>query len=293
MHIPSKIKYVGLDFDNVICELNVPFNILWQITQSLDKTGVLDKQKFLPLWMRELEEQGSHKITVLNPECVMLLKHIVHMPEKRRPTVFVYTNNTVVEVVQFVHDWIELALRRNPWDPCLVFHPQDFRRTIERPMLAPDEPGKSFEGMRACMNFPTDFLPETVLFVDDKIHPSAHRDLQMNYIHHNPPYFSKDQMRPYVDAYFRAYRKLGYEGDNDFIFRFCFRDYMRRYVRTQTDYFYAFKDLYENWDCTNLDDYLDLFLDTPPEIHQMARETQFRLYDAVKYRFPMYDDSIE
>ena len=292
MYLSPKIKYVGLDFDNVICELNGAFHILWRAIAYLDQVGVLDKSKFLPHYARELEEtMGSNKVTTLNAECLMLLKHIAHMPDLGRPTVFIYTNNTNAELVQFVHDWIELALRRDPWSPNLVFHPQDHRRILERPLLAPDEPGKSFEGMRACMNFPDDFQPETVLFVDDKIHGPAYRDLGANYIHHDPPYECKDQMRPYIQAFFRAYRKLGVEkhSDKDFSFRFAFRDFMKPYVRSCLDYFYAFQDLYIHWDCRELDDYENLFLDTPPEILARQRERQFGLYNAVKHHFPFHD----
>ena len=288
MYLSPKIKYVGLDFDNVICELSNPFVMLWTITHTLDRAGVLDKAKFLPLWIKELEEQQSTcKVTVLNPECLMLLKHIAHMPEHSRPTVFLYTNNTYAEIIQCIHQWIELCLRRTPWAPTLVFHPQDHRRTLERPLLAPDEPGKSFDGMRACMNFPPDFLPETVLFVDDKLHTPALRDLGPNYIHHDPPYVCKDQMRPYVVAYFRAIRKLQLSEDATFLFRSRFRDLITRYAATRTDYFYAHIDMYSQWDCKNTEEFEDLFLDTPREILDRLRETRFRLYDAVKDYFPM------
>lgn len=289
MHISPKIKYVGLDFDNVICELSAPFVILWHITHRLHASRILDKDKFLPLWMKELEDQQSMcKITLLNPECLMLLKHIAHMPEQSRPMVFLYTNNTYTEIVQYIRDWIELCLHRNPWDTTNVFHPQDHRRGVERPLLAPDEPGKSFDGMRACLNFPSDFLPETVLFVDDKLHTPALRDLGQNYIHHDPPYFCKDQMRPYVKAYFRAVRKLNLSEEATQRFRFCFRDLIARHARTHTDYFYAHIDLYTKWDCKDTDSFENLFLDTPDEIYHRQTQERFRLYDAVKDLLPMH-----
>lgn len=262
--------------------------MLWTVTHSLHSSGGFDKEKFLPLWIKELEEQQSmRKITLLNPECLMLLKHIAHMPEQLRPTVFLYTNNTYTEIVQCIHQWIEVCLRRTPWSPNLVFHPQDHRRTIERPLLAPDEPGKSFDGMRACMNFPSDFLPDTVLFVDDKIHTPAFRDLGKNYIHHDPPYICRDQLRPYIVAYFRAVRKLQLSENDTFLFRSRFRDLISRYAANRTDYFYASIEKYSQWDCKDTEEFEDLFLDTPREILDALANERFRLYDAVRDYLPM------
>lgn len=251
------IRYLALDFDNVICELNPAFKILWDIFTTIQADETLRRQDLREKWIQQLEEAtGDCKIHTLNTDVLMILKHVAHMPEQKRPTVFVYTNNSSVELVEFVRDWVALALKRTAWT--LAFHPQDPRRAMEFPELAPDEPGKRFEGMKACLGNPQDFTPESVVFLDDLLHPARHT-LGANYIHIQPPYFSNDILLPYLRTFVKAYQKTNPQPAIEKYFRMIVRNKLAAH-KQNIQYFPGFQDSYERWDTESWDEYFGLFI---------------------------------
>jgi hypothetical protein len=252
MMIRTPIRYIALDFDNVICELNAAFQIVWNAFEIVQAHEVLRRPTLREEWLGELERAYADcKISTLNPDVLMILKHVVHTPEEERPTVFIYTNNPSEERVAFVHDWIELVLRRNPWT--LAFHPQDPRRSFETEM-SPHEPGKSLAGMRACLENPDDFTAESVLFLDDLLHP-IRREIGSQYIHVNPPFRCEDALYPYLKSFVRAYQRTNPPSEIMNYFNLIVANCLKPYVKLHPEYFPAMQDLYLTWDGKNWEDY--------------------------------------
>lgn len=278
MMIRTPIRYIALDFDNVICELNAAFHILWTIFETVQANEVLHQANFREEWLLELERAYADcKISTLNPDVLMILKHVVHTPEEERPTVFVYTNNPNEKLVAFVHDWIELVLRRNPWS--LAFHPQDPRRSCEAEM-SPHEPGKSLTGMRACLGNPDDFTAESVLFLDDLLHP-IRNEIGSQYIHVNPPFRCEDVLLPYLKTFVRAYQRTNPPSEILNYFNAVVADCLKPYVKLHIDYFPAMQDLYLNWDGKNWNDYFAY-------LSFGAQESKSRMY-SLKYYTEVMD----
>ncbi len=254
MMIRTPIRYVALDFDNVICELNAAFHIVWNIYKIVQDNQTLQRSNLRKEWLDELERAyGDCKVNALNPDVLMILKHIVHLPKQDQPLVFVYTNNPNEETVSFVHDWIELVLKRNPWTH--VFHPQNPLRAAEVE-VSPGEPGKSLAGMRACLGNPQDLTPESILFLDDLLHP-IREEIGSNYIHVNPPFHCQDVLYPYLKSFVKAYERTNPSPEVMNSFTLVVRDCLRPHVKEHIDYFPAMQDLYLNWDGQNWNDYFN------------------------------------
>ena len=250
----TPIRYIALDFDNVICELNPAFHIVWTIYQKIQNHDVLKQESLRSNWLKELTNAtGDGKIHALNTDVLMILKHVAHMPEQDRPLVFVYTNNPSEELVTFVHDWIELILKRNPWT--LAFYPQDPRRTAERE-FAPGEPGKSLSGMRACLGNPENLTADSILFLDDLLHP-IREEIGCQYLHVNPPFHCQDLLLPYLKTFVSAYGKQtlqNYPALSKY-FNLEVKRILDSYVQQNTTYFPAMQDLYKEWNGENWQDY--------------------------------------
>ncbi len=254
------IRYLALDFDNCICHMNDAFWIVWRIFDGLLTHPELYNY-YIPLreqWIKELDnELSQRKITFLNEGVLMLLKHIEHGPIKIRPKVFVYTNNTNEDIVQFVRDVIQVNMQfpNKPWDS--AYHPQHPARQHELPDIAPDEPGKSFEGVRACLGNPEDLSPTNLLFLDDLRHP-IQRVLEERYIHVQPPFKCKDSLLIYLETFAKAFTALKAPIPDDVAFRQYVRNELDK-VSNNMKYFPSPRAAYHEWNLMHWNEYLALF----------------------------------
>ena len=254
------IRYIALDFDNCICHMNDAFWIVWKLFDGLlTHPDLYDYyHRLRESWIKELDEEISRrKITCLNEGVLMLLKHIEHGPITVRPKVFVYTNNTNEDIVQFVCDLIQTNMKfpTKPWTA--AYHPQHPERQNEFPDLAPDEPGKSYEGVKACLGHPEDLSPNNLLFLDDLRHP-IQRVLEERYIHVQPPFKTDDGLLIYLGTLAKAFTALKAPIRDDVHFR--------QYVKLELDkvsnnlkYFPAPRAAYSEWNLFHWDEYLALF----------------------------------
>ena len=255
------IRYIALDFDNCICEVNEAFRICWDFLDKLIFNPELNEHwhNLQKLWVIELDKAlCDQKLKFLNDDVMMLLKHVHHGPLDTKPTVFVYTNNTNEELVRFVRCVIEKQLRCEPWSR--AFFPQDSRRRHEfQSALASDEPGKSFEGMKACMGNPEDMTPETLMFLDDLMHPIK-KTIGENYVHIQPPFKSKDKFLPYLETLVKAIRALDptLSIEHSVDFRIELRNYLHA-KSSHLEYFPAPRDAYREWNLFDWKDFLALF----------------------------------
>ncbi len=256
------IRYIALDFDNCICEINSAFRIVWDYFESLLLHRELSTHwhTLHTLWANELDKAlCDGKLSFLNNDVMMLLKHVHHGDLEVKPKVFVYTNNTNEELVRFLGAVIAKNMRMEmPWGH--AFFPQDPRRAHEfTQSLASDEPGKSFAGMKACMQDPEDMTPETLMFLDDLLHPIRHT-IGQNYVHINPAFHCKDILLPYLETFIKALQKL--EPDISVEHLVEFRIHLRNYMyskSTHLDYFPSPRDAYREWNLMNWEDFLALF----------------------------------
>lgn len=253
------IRYIALDFDNCICEVNEAFRICWDFYEKLILHPELNEHwhKLGELWVNELDKAlCDKKLHFLNDDVMMLLKHVHHGPVKVKPEVFVYTNNTNEELIQFVGSVIEKNMRLKPWTR--AFFAQDPRRRHEfANSLASDEPGKSFEGMKTCMGGPEDMTPETLMFLDDLIHPIK-KTLGDQYIHIQPPFKCKDKLLPYLETLIKAIQKLDISLEHTIDFRIHLRNYLHS-KSSHLEYFPAPRDAYKEWNLQQWNDFLVLF----------------------------------
>lgn len=253
------IRYIALDFDNCICEVNEAFRICWDFVDNLILHPELSDHwnDLCKFWVEELDKAlCDGKLKFLNKDVMMLLKHVHHGPLDVKPTVFVYTNNRNEELVRFLRNVIEKQLRCEPWSQ--AFFPHDTRRRHEfQGALASDEPGKSFEGMKTCMGNPEDMTPETLMFLDDLLHPIRHR-IGKNYIHIQPPFKSKDKLLPYLESLVKAIQKLDMSIERTIDMRIELRNYLHS-KSSHLEYFPAPRDAYREWNLIDWKDFLALF----------------------------------
>jgi hypothetical protein len=254
------IRYIALDFDNCICEINDAFRIVWDFLDSLIFHPELSEHwhELQKLWVIELDKAlCDGKLTFLNKDVLMLLKHVYHGDLEVKPTVFVYTNNTNELLVTFLRDIIALNMRiETPWTK--AFFPSDSRRAHEfSQSLASDEPGKSFAGMKACMGNPDDMTPESLVFLDDLLHPIRHT-LGKNYVHIDPPFRCKDKLLPYLESLIKAIQKLNMSVEHMVEFRLHLRNYLHS-KSSNLKYFPAPRDSYREWNLIEWKDFIALF----------------------------------
>lgn len=253
------IRYIALDFDNCICEVNEAFRICWDFFDNLIFHPELNEHwhDLRELWIQELDKAlCDGKLSFLNNDVMMLLKHVYHGPTEVKPKVFVYTNNRNEELIRFVGDVIEKQLRYKPWSH--AFFPQDARRAHEfSSALASDEPGKSFEGMKACMGNPEDMTPETLMFLDDLLHP-IRNTIGENYIQIQPPFKTKDKLLPYLETLIKAIQKLDLNIPRTIDFRIHLRNYLHS-QSTNLKYFPSPRDAYREWDLIHWEHFIALF----------------------------------
>ena len=261
MTITQPIRYIALDFDNCICEINDAFRIVWDFYENLILHPELSEHwhQLGELWISELDKALSDgKLHFLNDDVMMLLKHVHHGDLEVKPEVFVYTNNTNEELIRFLGSVIEKNMRLKPWSR--AFFAQDPRRAHEfSAALASDEPGKSFEGMKVCMGNPDDMTPETLIFLDDLLHP-IRKTLGDNYIHIQPPFKSKDKFLPYVETLFKAIQNL--ERTISIENTIELRIHLRTYLHSKSShltYFPAPRDMYREWNLQQWNDFYALF----------------------------------
>lgn len=253
------IRYIALDFDNCICEINPAFHMVWEFTEKMLLHEELGEYywNLRTLWIEEIDKALSDgKLHFLNDDVIMLLKHVHHGSLEVKPEVFVYTNNRSEELVNLVRDILAKNMKIVPWSKS--FHPQDPRRKNEFPDLAPDEPGKSFEGVKACLGAPEDLTSETLLFLDDLLHP-IRNDLGDRYIHIQPPFKSQDKLLPYLETLVKAIERM-----KEIPIAHCIEyrvqlKYFLHQKSTHLEYFPAPRDAYREWDLMHWNDYLNLF----------------------------------
>jgi hypothetical protein len=255
------IRYIALDFDNCICEVNDAFRIVWDFYEGLVMHSELKEYwcQLRELWIHELDKSLSDgKLHFLNDDVMMLLKHVEYGDLEVKPEVFVYTNNTNEELIRFLGSVIEKNMRLKPWTR--AFFAQDSRRVHEfSAALAFDEPGKSFEGMKMCMGNPEDMTPETLLFLDDLLHP-IRKTLGDQYIHIQPPFKSKDKLLPYLETFIKAIQKLEptLSIENSIELRIQLRNFL--YTKSShLEYFPAPRDMYKEWNLQKWNDFFTLF----------------------------------
>jgi hypothetical protein len=251
------IKYIGLDFDQCICEINIGFWLVYSlyfeglVSSSFKSTQLPQK------WKKALAKGILEKrFTFVNPEMIDLLNYIKSLPEEKRPTVFVYTNNKNADLVAFIHSILEEALESSPW--LVSFHPQDPCRAVEQPYLAPDEPGKSFDGINNCLGRPEDLTRDGLLFFDDLLHP-LHKELGERYIHINPAFHCHDKMVDYLQSFVEAFQEDSTDEENEKHFRNFVRLSLAQHTRKYIDLFPAPRSAYEEWDMLEWNSYFDLF----------------------------------
>lgn len=253
------IRYIALDFDNCICEVNEAFRICWDFVDKLIyHPDLCDHWRDLyTLWIEELDKAlCDGKLNFLNDDVMMLLKHVHHGPLDVKPTVFVYTNNSNEELIRFLRGVIQKQLRCEPWTR--AFFPHDPRRRHEfQAALASDEPGKSFEGMKTCMGNPDDMTSETLMFLDDLLHPIRHT-LGDKYIHIQPPFKCKDKFLPYLESLVKAIQKLDMSVERTIDMRIELRNYLHS-KSSHLEYFPAPRDAYREWNLIDWKDFLALF----------------------------------
>ncbi len=259
--LPSEpIRYIALDFDNCICEINDAFRIVWDFFDKLILHPDLSEyyHDLLELWVEEIDKAlCDRKLNFLNDDVMMLLKHVEYGGLEIKPRVFVYTNNSNEELVRFIRLVIKKNMKLDPW--MISFHPHHPARSNERPDLAPDEPGKSFEGVKACLEHPEDLTPENLMFLDDLLHPIRHT-IGERYVHIQPPFMSKDKLLPYVKTFVSAVQKLEKKMPIPHLveLRKHFKNHM--YERaTHLEYFPSPRQSYQEWDMIDWEHFLALF----------------------------------
>lgn len=254
------IRYIALDFDNCICEINSAFRIVWDFFENLVLHPQLCEHwhQLRQLWVNELDKAlCDGKLTFLNNDVMMLLKHVHHGDLEVKPTIFVYTNNTNELLIGFLREVIAKHMRMEaPWGH--AFFAQDPRRVHEfTQSLASDEPGKSFEGMKVCMGNPEDMTPESLMFLDDLLHPIRHT-IGQNYVHINPAFHCKDKLLPYLETFIKAIQKLDIQVNDAVELRIQLRNYLHS-KSSHLEYFPAPRDAYREWNLLDWKEFLALF----------------------------------
>lgn len=255
----TPIRYIALDFDNCICEINAAFHIVWEFYDKLIFHETLSEyyHRLHDLWVEEIDKALCNgKLHFLNDDVYMLLKHVHHGPLEVKPKVIVYTNNRSQELVSFVRAILKKQLNADPWEQ--AFHPQHPLRRNETPDLAPDEPGKSYEGVKACLGSPEDLTPESLLFLDDLLHPIRHT-IGDRYIHIQPPFKCQDKLLPYLETLVKAIERLT---DISVEHMIEFRVQMKQFMDLKSsniELFPAPRDAYREWNYMKWNEYLNLF----------------------------------
>ncbi len=267
--IRSKIRYIGIDFDQTLCEMNTAFWIIFKLYREvLQHSDILfsDEQRteFRQAWVNEMvADLRASKIHCLNPELMNLLTFVHTQEFEVKPKIFVYTNNTNEDIVSYIGDVIQIYLNLSepPW--IASFHPQDSRRLFETPLLAADEPGKSLEGIRSCLAHPDDLTPESLLFLDDLLHTPLMKAIGSNYIRILPPFHCTDNLLVYLQSFVRAFEQLNAKSKEEpfhesVLFRLLVQLQLCESVRI-IDQFPAPQNLYCEWDLHEWEDFYRLF----------------------------------
>ena len=267
--IQSKIRYIGIDFDQTLCEMNTAFWIVFHLYREvLQHSDILfseeHRAQFRAAWVKEMiADLHAEKIHCLNPEVMNLLSFVHTADLEVKPKIFIYTNNTNEDIVSFMGEVIQgyLHLEQSPW--IASFHPQDSRRLFEIPLLGADEPGKSLEGIRSCLAHPDDLTPESLLFLDDLLHTPLMKAIGEQYIHIDPPFHCKDKLLVYLQSFVRAFEQLNKESKEEpfhesVLFRLLVQLQLCESARL-IDHFPAPQNLYCEWDCNDWETFYTLF----------------------------------
>jgi hypothetical protein len=278
-------RYIGLDFDQCICELGEGFNPFWSLLKDSLKNGAFQANYLEAAWKKELvKAYKAQTVTFINPEIIELLTHINGLPANIRPNVFVYTNNSSEERVAFIHDIIEEIIGSSPW--IMSFHPKDPSRLLEHHSEAITEPGKSYDGINNCLGRPEDLNPQTLLFFDDVVHP-LQAVLGERYIHVNPAFHCHDRVIQYLKTFVMAWSSVPHELAEDVRFRLYVRNALAHFQKKLMSHFPAPCDMYQDWNLGDWYDYYELFTfgSVPPPAEQersslFARALPFLMRDA-------------
>jgi len=252
-------RYIGLDFDQCICELNDVFHLFWSIMKDALKHGSFQANYLEEAWKKELARAyKASELTFINPEIIELLVYINNIPAEVRPNVFVYTNNSSEERVAFVHDIIEEIIGSSPW--LLSFHPKDPARVLEHRAEAIADPGKSYDGINNCLGQPEDLNPQTLLFFDDVLHP-LHKVLGERYIHIDPAFHCYDTLLQYLKTFVTAWDSVSHIESEDTHFKLYVRDTLAPVAKSSRymAHFPAPRDLYADWNLADWHEYYGLF----------------------------------
>ena len=251
------IKYIGLDFDQCICEINHGFRLVHLLYRDACVSGSFKTNTLAQTWKQALAKAYlDGRLTFLNPEMMDFLRYLHSLPEDQRPTIFVYTNNKDQDLVAFIHSIIEAIVGYSPW--LLSFHPQDICRQVETPFLAPDEPGKSYDGINNCLGRPDDLTKESLLFFDDLLHP-LHKEIGDHYIQITPPYHCFDALVDYLQLLVQAFHEANSDPADEIRFRSYVRTGLAQYTRKYISLFPAPYSAYEEWDMVDWNYYYDLY----------------------------------
>ena len=125
--------------------------------------------------------------TFLNEDLIIVLKSVPYQKA------FIYSNNSVLEILQFASDVIDAVIGRKVFCECIhLYHPirdNDYD-------IIPDIPHnkyKTWETIQLVLNelcgVPEEIRPEETFFFDDLLHPNLYTNLpDGHYVHIDPPY---------------------------------------------------------------------------------------------------------
>jgi len=197
---------IGIDFDRCLTEAHtlVPFTLILEILleKELASPNVYKTAKVLLLKSREtfysklVNNEVMYKGIIFRPSLLKLMPKLIHLRQQGKINkIFIYSNNTIQELIDLCDYLLALILQKPPYSvnkDALInendrlhtltprIHLDNVCRASE--VMEGDFKEKTFEGIRSCLG---EYISESDLwFIDDTLHHTKLvSELKERYIH--------------------------------------------------------------------------------------------------------------
>ena len=200
---------IGIDFDRCLTEAHtlVPFVLILEIllekelaAPSLSKTAKVLLLKSREIFYSKLaDNEIATKGIIFRPSLLKLLPSLIHLRQQGKINkIFIYSNNTIQELIHLCDYLLSLILQKPPFsvNKDALIRENDRLHTLTprihldnvcrgNEVLEGDFKEKTFEGIRSCLG--ENISESDLWFIDDTLHHThLVSELKERYIHVEP-----------------------------------------------------------------------------------------------------------